>query len=289
MRRETTTTTEFDKDTDVIKKREVLDSLTIAINEGKKELEDIETQKKSKIKELARVVKTFDENDTLVNERIASLKDKEKIQKERLVSINEEIDTKKKEKSDLQEKVDTLSTYFKEEKARIDAEISAYEKEAKKESKALAKSILEQQNVFDQLFESNRTLKVQNENLVANINSNKEVVAKATRTLETAESKEKEITTLIEVKTKEAISLGEDIAEKSEVLSTIEKSITSKEGVLKGVERDIATRKAELDTLNNEKINFEKDKLVFSEQRQLILAKEQFVKDKYELAGLKYE
>lgn len=288
MRRETITT-EFDKDTDVIKKREVLDSLTIAINEGKKELEDIETEKKGKIKELATVVKRFDENDTLINERIASLKDKESIQKEKLVSINKEIDTKEEERDDLQERVDTLGAYFKEEKARIDAEVSAYEKEAKKESKALAKSILEQQNVFDQLFESNRTLKVQNENLVANINSNKEVVAKATRILETAESKEKELTTLIEIKTKEAISLGEDIAEKTEVVATLTKSITSKEGVLKGIQRDIATKEVELGALDKEKADFERAKLIFSEQRQLILAKEQFVKDKYELAGLKYD
>ena len=288
MRRETITT-EFDKDTDVIKKREVLDSLTIAINEGKKELEDIETEKKGKIKELATVVKRFDENDTLINERIASLKDKESIQKEKLVSINKEIDTKEEERDDLQERVDTLGAYFKEEKARIDAEVSAYEKEAKKESKALAKSILEQQNVFDQLFESNRTLKVQNEGLVANINSNKEVVAKATRILETAESKEKELTTLIEVKTKEAISLGEDIAEKTEVVATLTKSITSKEGVLKGIQRDIATKEVELGALDKEKADFERAKLIFSEQRTLILAKEQFVKDKYELAGLKYD
>lgn len=288
MRRETITT-EFDKDTDVIKKREVLDSLTIAINEGKKELEDIEKEKKGKIKELATVVKRFDENDTLINERIASLKDKESIQKEKLVSINKEIDTKEEERDDLQERVDTLGAYFKEEKARIDAEVSAYEKEAKKESKALAKSILEQQNVFDQLFESNRTLKVQNEGLVANINSNKEVVAKATRILETAESKEKELTTLIEVKTKEAISLGEDIAEKTEVVATLTKSITSKEGVLKGIQRDIATKEVELGALDKEKADFERAKLIFSEQRTLILAKEQFVKDKYELAGLKYD
>lgn len=288
MRRETITT-EFDKDADVIKKRDVLDSLTIAINEGKKELEDIDVQKKGKIKELATVVRRFDENDTLVKEHITSLKDKESIQKEKLVSINKDIDTKKEEKKDMQEKIDNLSGLFKEKKAQIDDEVSVYEKEAKKESKALAKSILEQTDVLNTLNLNIEALRIENANLIANVNNNRDIVAKATMILETAESKEKELTTLIESKTKEAISLGEDVSEKTNTLAGIERRITSKEGVLKGVERDIAAREVELGALEKEKLNFERDKLVFSEQRQLILAKEQFVKDKYELAGLKYD
>jgi len=288
MRRETITA-EFDKDTDVIKKREVLDSLTIAINEGKKELEDIETQKKGKIKELATVVKRFDENDTLVKEHIESLNGKKEEVKDKLSIVVDQCNEAIRTRNELQAEIDGLDSVLSSRKEAIDVEVAQYEKEAKKESKALAKSILEQQNVFDQLFESNRTLKVQNENLVANINSNKEVVAKATRILETAESKEKELTTLIEVKTKEAISLGEDIAEKTEVVATLTKSITSKEGVLKGIQRDIATKEVELGALDKEKADFERAKLIFSEQRTLILAKEQFVKDKYELAGLKYD
>jgi len=288
MRRETISP-EFDKDEAVIKKRDVLDSLTIAINEGKKELEDIETQKKGKIKELATVVKRFDENDTLVKEHITSLKDKESTQKEKLVSINEKIDTKKKERDDLQTEIDGLGSVLSARKEAIDVEVAQYEKEAKKESKALAKSILEQTDVLNTLKLNIEALKMENTNLIANVKNNKEVVAKATHILDTAESKEKELTELIATKTKEAISLGEDIAEKTDVLAGIERRITSKEGVLKGVERDIATREVELGALEKEKHNFERDKLVFSEQRQLILAKEQFVKDKYELAGLKYD
>jgi len=288
MRRETISP-EFDKDEAVIKKRDVLDSLTIAINEGKKELEDIETQKKGKIKELATVVKRFDENDTLVKEHITSLKDKESTQKEKLVSINEKIDTKKKERDDLQTEIDGLGSVLSARKEAIDVEVAQYEKEAKKESKALAKSILEQTDVLNTLKLNIEALKMENTNLIANVKNNKEVVAKATHILDTAESKEKELTELIATKTKEAISLGEDVAEKGNVLAGIERRITSKEGVLKGVERDIATREVELGALEKEKHNFERDKLVFSEQRQLILAKEQFVKDKYELAGLKYD
>ena len=288
MRRETISP-EFDKDADVIKKRDVLDSLTIAINEGKKELEDIETEKKGKIKELATVVKRFDENDTLVKEHITSLKNKESIQKEKLVSINEKIDTKKKERDDLQTEIDGLGSVLSARKEAIDVEVAQYEKEAKKESKALAKSILEQTDVLNTLNLNIEALKMENTNLIANVKNNKEVVAKATHILDTAESKEKELTELIATKTKEAISLGEDVAEKGNVLAGIERRITSKEGVLKGVERDITTREVELGALEKEKLNFERDKLVFSEQRQLILAKEQFVKEKYELAGLKYD
>ena len=288
MRRETISP-EFDKDADVIKKRDVLDSLTIAINEGKKELEDIETEKKGKIKELATVVKRFDENDTLVKEHITSLKNKESIQKEKLVSINEKIDTKKKERDDLQTEIDGLGSVLSARKEAIDVEVAQYEKEAKKESKALAKSILEQTDVLNTLNLNIEALKMENTNLIANVKNNKEVVAKATHILDTAESKEKELTELIATKTKEAISLGEDVAEKGNVLAGIERRITSKEGVLKGVERDIAAREVELGALEKEKLNFERDKLVFSEQRQLILAKEQFVKEKYELAGLKYD
>jgi len=288
MRRETISP-EFDKDEAVVKKRDVLDSLTIAINEGKKELEDIETQKKGKIKELATVVKRFDENDTLVKEHITSLKDKESTQKEKLVSINEKIDTKKKERDDLQTEIDGLGSVLSARKEAIDVEVAQYEKEAKKESKALAKSILEQTDVLNTLNLNIEALKMENTNLIANVKNNKEVVAKATHILDTAESKEKELTELIATKTKEAISLGEDVAEKTNTLAGIERRITSKEGVLKGIERDIATREVELGALEKEKLNFERDKLVFSEQRQLILAKEQFVKDKYELAGLKYD
>ena len=288
MRRETISP-EFDKDTDVIKKRDVLDSLTIAINEGKKELEDIETEKKGKIKELATVVKRFDENDTLVKEHITSLKDKESIQKEKLVSINEKIETKKKERDDLQTEIDGLNATKTARKDAIDAEVSAYEKEAKKESKALAKSILEQQATLKDLSESNAELKLTNDSLVANVKNNKEVVARATKILDEADSKEKALTTLIESKTKEIISLAEDIKGKEDALAGINRGITSKEGVLKGIDRDIALRQVELSALNNERTDFERAKLVFSEQKALILAKEQFVKEKYEMAGLKYK
>ena len=288
MRRETISP-EFDKDTDVIKKRDVLDSLSTAINQGKKELEDIETEKKGKIKELATVVKRFDENDTLVKEHITSLKDKESIQKEKLVSINEKIETKKKERDDLQTEIDGLNATKTARKDAIDAEVSAYEKEAKKESKALAKSILEQQATLKDLSESNAELKLTNDSLVANVKNNKEVVARATKILDEADSKEKALTTLIESKTKEIISLAEDIKGKEDALAGINRGITSKEGVLKGIDRDIALRQVELSALNNERTDFERAKLVFSEQKALILAKEQFVKEKYEMAGLKYK
>ena len=288
MRRETISP-EFDKDTDVIKKRDVLDSLSTAINQGKKELEDIETEKKGKIKELATVVKRFDENDTLVKEHITSLKDKESIQKEKLVSINEKIDTKRKERDDLQTEIDGLNATKTARKDAIDAEVSAYEKEAKKESKALAKSILEQQATLKDLSESNAELKLTNDSLVANVKNNKEVVARATKILDEADSKEKALTTLIESKTKEIISLAEDIKGKEDALAGINRGITSKEGVLKGIDRDIALRQVELSALNNERTDFERAKLVFSEQKALILAKEQFVKEKYEMAGLKYK
>ena len=288
MRRETISP-EFDKDTDVIKKRDVLDSLSTAINQGKKELEDIETEKKGKIKELATVVKRFDENDTLVKEHITSLKDKESIQKEKLVSINEKIDTKRKERDDLQTEIDGLNATKTARKDAIDAEVSAYEKEAKKESKALAKSILEQQATLKDLSESNAELKLTNDSLVANVKNNKEVVARATKILDEADSKEKALTTLIESKTKEIISLAEDIKGKEDALAGINRGITSKEGVLKGIDRDVALRQVELSALNNERTDFERAKLVFSEQKALILAKEQFVKEKYEMAGLKYK
>lgn len=288
MRRETITT-EFDKDTDVIKKREVLDSLTIAINEGKKELEDIESQKKGKIKELATVVKRFDENDTLVKEHIESLKEKKEEIKGKLNTVVDQCNEAIRTRNELQAEIDGLGASLSSRKEDIDIEVAQYEKEAKKESKALAKSILEQTDILNTLNLNIEALKMENSNLVANINSNKEVVARATHILDTAESKEKELTELIATKTKEAISLGEDVAEKGDVLAGIERRITSKEGVLKGIERDIATREVELEALDKEKKSFERDKLVFSEQRQLILAKEQFVKDKYELAGLKYD
>ena len=288
MRRETIPP-EFDKDEAVIKKRDVLDSLTIAINEGKKELEDIETEKKGKIKELATCVKRFNDNDELVKERITSLQEKKEEAKEKLNKINEKISEKEEERDDLQERVDTLGAYFKEKKAQIDEEVSVYEKEAKKDGKALAKSILEQQETLKNLSDNNNSLKDENNNLIANINNNRGIVSKAEKTLEQAEKKEKDISFLIERKTKDIILISEELSEKESELTSIEKEINSKRGVLGGINREIDNKQAELNALSKERSDFERDKLIFSEQKTLILAKEQFVKEKYELAGLKYD
>lgn len=288
MRRETITT-EFDKDEDVIKKREVLDSLTIAINEGKKELEKIQKDKKEAEKELTSFTDSFFESKNSSNELFATLKNKEEKQKERVAELSKKISEITEKISKLQAEINGLSTSFTSRKEGVDRDVAVYEKEATKKSKALAKSILEQEESVKTLEETNNSLKAENTGLISNINSNKEVVAKATKTLEEAEKKEKGLSVLIEAKTKEAISLSEDITEKENTLKDINRNIESKDGVLRGLNRDIAFRQTELTSLHKEKEDFEREKLTFSEQRTMILAKEQFVKEKYEMAGLKYE
>jgi len=289
MSRRETEIKEYEKDKDVIKKRDVLDSLTTAINQSKKELEDLDIQKEAKIKELGGIIKDFDKNNTVIKEHVESLKVKEEAQKTKIKVINEEISEVEAKREEVKEDIRTLSTLFATKKAKIDSEVAVYEKEATKKSKALAKSILEQEEVLKNLTESTANLEKENKDLVANIASNKAVVSKAQNTLDEVNRKEKELTELSESKTKYLISLSEDINEKEKVSSDLDKSILSRKGVLTGLNRDIGAKEAELVSLNKEKGDFEREKLIFSETRVMILAKEQFIKEKYEIAGLKYE
>lgn len=282
-------TTEQDKDVVLEKRRAELDSLSIAINESKKELEDIHSEKKDKIKELARVVKTFDENDTLINSRIDSLKDKTKEQKDKLIAVSEQVNQLIATREEVQAVIDSLNGVLEAKKAQIDIDTAQYEKDATKKSKELAKSISEQTELYSELSAQVELLRTENAKLSANVVNGNQLVSDAYKTVNDLEKKESELDTNIKAKVGEVFNITSDIEKKRTVLEVLtEKETATQEAIIELNKRKDALIAGNT-AMEKEIEDFNSQKLAFSEDKQLILAKEQFIKEKYELAGLKYE
>lgn len=280
--------TEQDKDVVLEKRRAELDSLSISINESKKELEGVEKSKKDKIKELAHVVKTFDDNDTIIKNKIDSIKSKCKLEESRLDLLVEQVNHLLKTKKEVEGEIDALKDVLAGKKAQIDSDTLEYEKDATKKSKALAKLISDQQDILDNLSTAVNLLIKDKESLESAVANGKAFVSEAYKKVNELEKQENELESIIKQKTQTIFTLSTDIEKKDTVLTVLgEKEEATQEVIVELNKRKDALL-AEVTAMEKERSDFYREKLAFQEVKQLILVKEIYIKERFEQAGIKY-
>lgn len=280
--------TEQDKDVVLEKRRAELDSLSISINESKKELEGVEKSKKDKIKELAHVIKTFDDNDTIIKNKIDSIKSKCKLEESRLDLLVEQVNHLLKTKKEVEGEIDALKGVLAGKKAQIDSDTLEYEKDATKKSKALAKLISDQQDILDNLSTAVNLLVKDKESLESAVANGKALVSEAYKKVNELEKQENELESIIKQKTQTIFTLSTDIEKKDTVLTVLgEKEEATQEVIVELNKRKDALL-AEVTAMEKERSDFYREKLAFQEVKQLILVKEIYIKERFEQAGIKY-
>ncbi len=280
--------TEQDKDVVLEKRRAELDSLSISINESKKELEGVEKSKKDKIKELAHVVKTFDDNDTIIKNKIDSIKSKCKLEESRLDLLVEQVNHLLKTKKEVEGEIDALKDVLAGKKAQIDSDTLEYEKDATKKSKALAKLISDQTEINDNLSTAINLLVKDKESLESAVANGKALVSEAYKKVNELEKQENELESIIKQKTQTIFTLSTDIEKKDTVLTVLgEKEEATQEVIVELNKRKDALL-AEVTAMEKERSDFYREKLAFQEVKQLILVKEIYIKERFEQAGIKY-
>lgn len=280
--------TEQDKDVVLEKRRAELDSLSISINESKKELESVEKSKKDKIKELAHVVKTFDDNDTIIKNKIDSIKSKCKLEESRLDLLVEQVNHLLKTKKEVEGEIDALKDVLAGKKAQIDSATLEYEKDATKKSKALAKLISDQQDILDNLSTAVNLLVKDKDSLESAVANGKSLVSEAYKKVNELEKQENELESIIKQKTQAIFTLSTDIEKKDTVLTVLgEKEEATQEAIVELNKRKDALL-AEVTAMEKERSDFYREKLAFQEVKQLILVKEIYIKERFEQAGIKY-
>lgn len=280
--------TEQDKDVVLEKRRAELDSLSISINESKKELESVEKSKKDKIKELAHVVKTFDDNDTIIKNKIDSIKSKCKLEESRLDLLVEQVNHLLKTKKEVEGEIDSLKDVLAGKKAQIDSDTLEYEKDATKKSKALAKLISDQTEINDNLSTAVNLLIKDKESLESAVANGKALVSEAYKKVNELEKQENELESIIKQKTQTIFTLSTDIEKKDTVLTVLgEKEEATQEVIVELNKRKDALL-AEVTAMEKERSDFYREKLAFQEVKQLILVKEIYIKERFEQAGIKY-
>ncbi len=286
--RKTFINAEESKDVVLERRKAELDSLSVAINESKRELGDMENTKKDKIKELARVVKAFDENDTLMKSRIDSLKGKSEKEEGKLdilvAQVNELITTR----NEVQEEIDSLKGVLAGKKAQIDSDTLEYEKVATKKSKVLAKLISDQTGIYDELSAQVELLREESIKLSTNVANGNALIKDAYAKINELESREMELDTNIKTKIDTVFTITSDIEKKDMVLTVLgEKEEATQEAIVELNKRKDALLE-QVAVIEKERSDFYREKLAFHEVKQLILTKEVYIKEKFEQAGIKY-
>lgn len=266
-----------------------VDSLVSTINSTKLELEEILKKKNLTQKEL---------NDTLTKRDFAVEEGESQAKANefnltnttlKLNQINNEVTKLELVKTNLLDKVIEISNELESSKESIKLELDAFTTsesvvlgDVKLEIDVLMvkKSELEQYIEVLSLDSSNNTIAL--EDIKSDlVKLEVSLVSKRDEELELSRSYD-EVSGTHKVLSDEVVSLQADITNLNEIINTVSVEITKAQ-----------TSKAELleevDGLNKDKELFAREKFNFSKDRELIMLKEQFIIDKYAIAGVPYK
>ena len=265
-----------------------VDSLANTINNSKLELESINAERDSKQKELNDVLTQLDFAVLDLEQRQEATNMSIDYNLTKIDKLNAEIADLESVKAELEGKVAEITESIESEKSKISSHIKDFEKVESKKLKSITAEVTALESKKAELQDFIQVLSIDSlansvtvENLKEEISKlEAELVIKRAEDLE-LESSYSEVSATHEVLSNEVTSLQADITNLHDIINSLSVQISKSEEVK-------AALTTEVDALNLTKEEFNREKLAFQANKELILLREQFIIEKYNLAGVPY-
>jgi len=265
-----------------------VDSLANTINNSKLELESINAERDSKQKELNDVLTQLDFAVLDLEQRQEATNMSIDYNLTKIDKLNAEIADLESVKAELEGKVAEITESIESEKSKISSDIKDFEKVESKKLKSITAEVTALESKKAELQDFIQVLSIDSlansvtvENLKEEISKlEAELVIKRAEDLE-LESSYSEVSATHEVLSNEVTSLQADITNLHDIINSLSVQISKSEEVK-------AALTTEVDALNLTKEEFNREKLAFQANKELILLREQFIIEKYNLAGVPY-
>jgi len=265
-----------------------VDSLAGSINSSKLELESINTERESKQKELNDVLTQLD----FAVEDLTNKTKQAEIEllgkTEQLNKLDEEIKSLAGIKFELETKLFELGEDIELSKELKSKEISKLELVEGKKLRSLNVEVSVLEARKSELEDFIQVLSIDSLANSVTVENLKEEIAKLEIELVDKRNEDLELDTQFsevsatnEVLSSEVVSLQADVTNLNDIINSLSTEITK-------IEEIKSTLTSEVDALNASKEEFNREKLAFQANKELILLREQFIIEKYNLAGVPY-
>jgi chromosome segregation ATPase len=266
-----------------------VDSLASAINNSKLELESINADKVSKQKELNNVLSQLDFAVADLEQRQEATSKAIDNNLSKIDKLNAEIVSLESVKADLETKVLEVASSIEEEKSKVSTTIKGFEQTESNKLKSLNIDVTtleakksELEDFIQVLSMDSLTNSVTVDNLKEEITKlEAELIIKRKEDLE-LEQNMSSVSSTHEILSNEVVLLQSDITNLNNIINSLNTEITKIEDIK-------STLTNEVEALNTSKEEFNREKLAFQANKELILLREQFIIEKYNLAGVPYK
>lgn len=279
----------YQEDVEVVNKKNTLDGIVLATSQAKEELAEVTKTKKETVKEIKDLESQLSTAKTTLEKELSVIANLKGESTDELNSLLAEVNEKRVVLKKLNAEISEIENILSIKKNSIDEDIAKYTRDNSSELDSINNEIASKRKDLAKLVEDVETLSSTKASLATQYSEMKEFVDVAENKVKELESLAKDVSESLEKNTRASFEATNTTANKEKEY----KELVSKMETLSHELAASQMQKSELDAeraaISHEREELSREKLAFQTERSNIALREQFIIEKYELAGVPYK
>jgi len=279
----------YQEDVEVVNKKNTLDGIVLATSQAKEELAEVTKTKKETVKEIKDLESQLSTAKTTLEKELSVIANLKGESTDELNSLLAEVNEKRVVLKELNAEISEIENILSIKKNSIDEDIAKYTRDNSSELDSINNEIASKRKDLAKLVEDVETLSSTKASLATQYSEMKEFVDVAENKVKELESLAKDVSESLEKNTRASFEATNTTANKEKEY----KELVSKMETLSHELAASQMQKSELDAeraaISHEREELSREKLAFQTERSNIALREQFIIEKYELAGVPYK
>lgn len=279
----------YQKDEEVLSKQEALDGIVISTNQAKAELQDAITQKKQIEKDIAELEDKLATAKSDFEKSVAELEEKKQSFIANTESESEKYTSAKAETDSVLAELQSLKELFESKKASLEDDIKEHEKSCSVTLKQIQSDIASSSEKLESLKSEIESTLVLHNDVISEYEKMKDFVANADSKVKELQAQEETLKVSLENNTRASFAATQLAEQKKQEYDDMVAKMEQLNHDLTNTQIKRDEMINEMSIYASEREGLSREKLLFQNEKSEILMKEQFIREKYELAGVPYK